>query len=136
MHVLATPFCWKWAPIGYHFQPVVYIYTSFCCWIIAPGLSSILLPTWLSSIFRRFYIYIYFKHPCSILSLAPRALALGVMKAFLFVVSGVHFCIVSCIFGKFFLCVKHLIDSLFMFFSYLLNLVFHFQMWFSVESRC
>ena len=38
--------------------------------------------------------------------------ALGVMKAFLFVVPGVHFCIVSCIFGKMFLCVKHLIDSL------------------------
>ena len=52
-----------------------------------------------------------FKHPCSILS-ARRALALGVMKAFLFVVPGVDFCIVSCIFGKMFLCVKHLIDSL------------------------
>ena len=52
-----------------------------------------------------------FKHPCSILS-AIRALALGVMKAFLFVVPGVDFCIVSCIFGKIFLCVKHLIDSL------------------------
>ena len=32
--------------------------------------------------------------------------------AFLFVVPGVDFCIVSCIFGKMFLCVKPLIDSL------------------------
>ena len=87
------------------------LFTFISHFAAARGLSSILLPTWLSSIFRRFYIYIYFKYPCSILS-AIRALALGVMKAFLFFVPGVDFCIVSCIFGKIFFCVKHLIDSL------------------------